>query len=279
MNANPNSPNFLFIGPDKTGSSWLFGLLSAHPEVFIPVAKDTYFFDRYYHFGMSWYLDFFRHAQSEHICRGEICHDYLMSTEATERIYQDLPDCKLIACLRHPVERSFSHWLYKKRAGETNASFEEAIEEFPEILQNSLYAENVRRYLKRFGKEQLELLIFDDLQKDPLEFAIRVCKFLNIQWIEDLPYSEKKRAAGSARSPRLARGLKAGADLTRRFGLANLVGRVKHSRLTSVLYKEFDASDKPELTQSTRQRLCEWFADDIRATEALTGRDLSTWLT
>ncbi|TWT52131.1 Sulfotransferase domain protein [Allorhodopirellula solitaria] len=277
MTATDVSPNFLFIGPDKTGSSWLFHLLSAHPEVFIPLAKDTYFFDRYYHFGMSWYLDLFRAATPEQICRGEICHDYLMSTDATDRIHTHLPECKLVTCLRHPAERSFSHWLYKRRAGETDASFEDAIEQFPEILQNSCYAENLSRYMDRFGKRQVLVLFFDDLQEEPRDFAKQVCEFLGLTWHESLPFRERQRAAGAARSPLIARTAKAGANLSRHMGMANLVGRVKHSKLSRLLYKEFDSTTKPRMSDATRQRLAEWFADDIDATELLTGRDLSRW--
>ena len=58
-------PNFLFIGPDKTGSSWMFHILSRHPDCFVPVAKDIYFFDRYYSKGMGWYLRHFDASERE----------------------------------------------------------------------------------------------------------------------------------------------------------------------------------------------------------------------
>ena len=52
-------PNFLFIGPDKAGSSWLFRVLGSHPEVYLSPAKDIYYFDRYYDRGIDWYLSRF----------------------------------------------------------------------------------------------------------------------------------------------------------------------------------------------------------------------------
>lgn len=55
-------PNFLYIGPDKAGSSWLHEVLIQHPEVFLSEAKDLYFFDRYYDRGMAWYASQFRRA-------------------------------------------------------------------------------------------------------------------------------------------------------------------------------------------------------------------------
>ena len=48
-------PNLVYIGPDKAGSTWLFGLLNRHPDVFMTPAKDLYFFDRYYDKGIEWY--------------------------------------------------------------------------------------------------------------------------------------------------------------------------------------------------------------------------------
>ncbi len=56
------TPNFMYIGPDKAGSSWLHEVLLIHPQVYMPVAKDLYFFDRYYDRGMSWYLSQFEGA-------------------------------------------------------------------------------------------------------------------------------------------------------------------------------------------------------------------------
>ena len=55
-----NQPNFLFIGPDKVGSKWLHQVLLEHPDCFVPIIADPFYFDRYYDRGMGWYTDLFR---------------------------------------------------------------------------------------------------------------------------------------------------------------------------------------------------------------------------
>ena len=76
-------PNFLYVGPDKAGSSWLHEVLLKHPDVYLTPAKDLYFFDRYYDRGSSWYAAQFRDARQEKIV-GEVCQDYLFHPEAAE---------------------------------------------------------------------------------------------------------------------------------------------------------------------------------------------------
>src|SRR5262245_51708602 len=93
-------PDFLFIGPDKCGSSWLFEVLRQHPLCFVPPAKDLYFFDRYYARGWAWYERHFAAAPTGCRARGELSHDYLFSPLAAERIAASLPEVRLLTILR-----------------------------------------------------------------------------------------------------------------------------------------------------------------------------------
>ena len=95
-------PNFLYIGPDKSGSSWMFDYLSKHEECYIPSCKDIYFFDRFYHRGSHWYLSFFRKGAGKQAV-GEICHDYLFSQDAINRIKVFFDEIKILTSLRNPV--------------------------------------------------------------------------------------------------------------------------------------------------------------------------------
>ena len=61
--ARMSSPDFIYIGPDKAGSSWLHEVLLEHPQVFLTPAKGLYFFDRYYDRGLPWYVSQFDAAR------------------------------------------------------------------------------------------------------------------------------------------------------------------------------------------------------------------------
>src|SRR5262245_50096316 len=98
-------PNFLFIGADRCGSKSLHNIFRQHPECYVPPIADPLFFDKNYERGMDWYLDLFADAPAAARAIGEFSHDYIHSLEAAQRIAADLPNVKLLATLRHPIER------------------------------------------------------------------------------------------------------------------------------------------------------------------------------
>lgn len=274
----PRRPTFLYIGPDRSGSTWLFEILRRHPECFVPRAKDIYFFDRHYDRGLDWYLGFFRDAPPGARALGELSHDYMLSPEAGRRIRRDLPDVQVLTCLRNPVERTFSHWLYLVRSGLTRESFEDALRSHPRLVDNSLYEAHLAPFFELFPGPQLAIHFFDDLQADPVAYARRVFDCLGVSFVPDLPYRERVLPASRARSPALARLAKMGANATRLLGAPNLVGRVKRSRLASLLYVPYRKDEKPTLAPETAARLRERFRPDVEALERRLGIDLRHWL-
>jgi hypothetical protein len=124
-------PNFLYLGPGKTGSTWIFKALAAHPQVYVPPAKELYFFTHHFDKGYSWYSHFFDEANEHKTAIGELTPGYLYSQKAAERIADGLPGVKLFVCLRNPIERSFSAYLFKKRNGIAEADFLSTMKKIP----------------------------------------------------------------------------------------------------------------------------------------------------
>lgn len=232
-------PNFLYIGPDKAGSSWLHEALLHHPNIFLSEAKDLYFFDRYYDRGLSWYASQFRNARPTHTVIGEVCPDYLASPVAPARIEECLGDVRLMVTLREPVSRAFSSYLYMRKHGLGPATFREALETFPDLLEHGRYATQLRRYSRYHEKGLVHISLFDDLQSDPQAFLDGVVKFLGLPPIDlDEAALGARLPASKARMVPVAWAVRQGADWVRRHDGAKLVGRVKRSRLTQrVLYK------------------------------------------
>ena len=97
-------PNFLHIGPGRTGSKWLHKVMQAHPEIYVPRIADLYFFDRIenYRKGNNWYLEYFGHVNPViHKAVGELSHDYLSSADAAKRIFKFNPEMKLLITVRN----------------------------------------------------------------------------------------------------------------------------------------------------------------------------------
>ena len=181
-------PNFLHVGPSKSGSTWLHEVLIGHPEVYLSQAKDLYFFNRYYDRGPGWYRAQFRGAQREHKIIGEVCPDYLSCAEAPERIHTCLgPDVRLMVTLREPISRAFSSYLYLAKHGEAAATFRDTTKTAPELLEEGRYATHLRSYLRYYGRESLYVGLFDDLQADPQAFLDGVTDWLGVARLQLSP--------------------------------------------------------------------------------------------
>lgn len=280
VDARPGlKPTFLFIGPDKSGSTWLYEILRRHPECYVPPIKDLYFFDRHYDRGLQWYYSFFAQAPPTALAIGELSHDYLFSERAADRIARDLPRIRLITSLRDPAERTFSHYLHLVRSGRTRAPFWRAVEEHPELIENSLYHGHLSRYLDRFPKERVLILFFQDLERNPREFAFRLFDFLGLSRMTGPEIEHRYMSASRPRSYLLARLAGRGADAARRMRLTRLVGWLKRSTVTRLLYRPYRSSERPRLSVRDRVELIEKFRPDVERLETLVDRDLSAWLT
>lgn len=270
-------PTFLFIGADKSGSTWLFRILRGHPQCFVPAAKDIYFFDRFYERGLGWYTSFFEPAPDSAVAVGELSHDYLYSDAAAARIARDLPDVKLVVVLRHPVERTFSEYLYLVRSGLALGGLREVLATSPEPIDHSRYARHLPSYLERFPREQLGIFLYDELQRDARAFAKALFDFLDLPYVEGLRYEDRVLAAARPRNRMLARSARAAATLTRRAGFPTVVGRAKAGRLAGLLYATYEEEERPRLGDADRSWLHEQLDPDLGTLEAMLGTSLSQW--
>jgi hypothetical protein len=268
-------PNFLYIGPDKAGSSWLHEVLIRHPQVFLSEAKDLYFFDRYYSRGLAWYAEQFRKASPAHQVVGEVCQDYLFSAEAPGRIHQSLGAPRMMVTLRDPVDRAFSSYLYMHKHGEQPGTFREALAGRPELLEHGRYASSLRRFLEFFDPDSIYVAVFDDLVADPQAFIDALTTWLGLEPMRiDPDLLEARLPAAKARFVPLARLVRQLADWARRHDAAELVGRVKRAKLVqNMLYTSFGEA-RPQLSEADRDYVRAELATEIADVEGLFGLDL-----
>ena len=286
--------DFLVIGAEKSGTTWLADKLRQHPQVFIPAEKELFYFnERFFEspelpnfnatLPVSWYLDFFKSARPGQV-RGEASPAYLWDEAAPARIAEFDPGLKLIAVLRDPAERAFSQFLYFIQRGLLSGkTFEQALELRPDFLSRGLYARQLSRYRDLFPPEQIRIGFFDDLKTDPAAFLAGIQAYLGVpaQIPEDL--SVPANVTGVPRLPLLNRAIAGiryplrkhnpGGLLRslRRLGLARLQERIRLANTRPM-------AERPEMRPETRDRLRNYFRDDVIALQVLTGRDLSSWL-
>jgi hypothetical protein len=120
-------PDFLIIGAMRAGTTSLYSYICQHPQVAPSLRKEIHFFDRNFHKGHNWYRAHFPCCRSSNILTGEATPYYLFHPVAPLRINDTLPGIKLIAILRNPVDRAYSHYWQKIRRGRETLSFADAL--------------------------------------------------------------------------------------------------------------------------------------------------------
>jgi hypothetical protein len=191
-------PSFIIGGAPRSGTTYLYNLLDHHPEIFLakPRAPEPKFFlvDEVYARGLDYYSERFFLDGAHVAIRGEKSANYLESPIVPTRIARDLPSVKLIFILREPVERAFSNFLWSTRNGHETLSFAEAIDREAErensyaakvrfarpysYLSRGLYARLLQPYLKLFPREQIRIVLHDDIVSDPAGVALELMKFI-----------------------------------------------------------------------------------------------------
>ncbi len=275
-------PNFLYIGAPRAGSTWIFEALRAHPQVFVPIAKYVkYYFDEQFHRGRPWYEHHFDQAGPEHLAVGEVTTGYLYSEAALKRIAEDIPDVKILVSVRNPVERDWSAYLHMKRnASEAGSFAEEMNGEYRFISEYGRYDHYLPKVFELFPRENVNVMLYDDLKADPKAFLRSLYGFLGVDPTFDYAEVEKpKYAAREARSPMLAKITKDLAWAARRSGMPNLIGKVKRiPGLQKALYRSTSGKSTELLTPDDRDRLREKHRAGIGELGRLLDRDLSHWL-
>ncbi|MDJ0742716.1 MAG: sulfotransferase [Xenococcaceae cyanobacterium MO_167.B27] len=201
-------PNFLIIGAQKAGSSWLAYNLRQHPDIFMP-NSEIYFFNKEENFsqGTVWYEKYFTKAKDEKLV-GEKTPGYISNSDACLRIYQTLPNIKLIAILRNPVKRAISAINHHRRRGripplldintlllgilsrENKYLTQELSYEF---IARGKYYSQLKTYYDYFSKEQiLVLTLEEDIVKQPAMTLKKVCDFLEVDSSYEFPKINKQ---------------------------------------------------------------------------------------
>lgn len=270
-----NNIDFIFIGPSKTASTWIYKALSEHPDCSLPKSKDIYYFDRYFDRGFNWYISHFNHCDKEKVI-GEFSHDYILSDEALGRIRETFSDVKIILCIRNPFDRTESGVRFLQRNGYGFSALSDLICKHSELIEGSLYAKNLKRVYSVFGKEQVLILNYDELKLDPEKFLLRITGFLDLPDFRPSVLYKKVNEAKLARSVTVSFFVKRGALFARHLGLARLVGVLKMNGFVNrLLYKE--GGNKFSLNDDDRKLLAKHFNDDIKELSEITGENYCGW--
>ena len=201
-------PDFVVIGGKKCGTTYLYHLLTRHPLVEPAAAKELHFFDAHFDLGLEWYRQCFlvpRWEDGRRTITGEATPGYLPHPPAPERMARIIPQARLIALLRNPVDRTFSDYKQVTRKGRESRTFEEAmdyanLENAPrKLLSKSIYVDQLVRWSEFFPREQMLVLKSEDFFEDPHRTLKAAFEFLGLpNWeFEASEIVPKRRNKGS----------------------------------------------------------------------------------
>jgi hypothetical protein len=301
--AAPRLPTFLVIGAARSGTTTLHYHLGQHPEVFVSPVKEVNFFLRDETGEMpAWVNDeerartpntldeyglLFAQATDRHRAVGESSPSYLFGPVAA-RIKAQLPEARLIAILRHPVEQALSMLGTWHR----ELSTEQLVERLPQALaagepgphgalplkEHGQFHRHLAPFFAQFDRRQLKVVLFDDLTRDGPALFRDLFGFLGVDASFHLEEVQRYNSSGTAKNAAIERAL----ALARQFkGVARAVLpdavvrrliKFQHRVRSANLEKTSELA--PELRRELTER---YYGQDIAALERALERDLSLW--
>ncbi|KFN48879.1 sulfotransferase family protein [Arenimonas composti] len=273
-----NVPDFIGIGAQRCGTTWLDTQLRRHPQLYLPQRrKEVHYFDEYHDRGPAWYREFFPDEEiAGRRAVGEITPKYLFDPACAGRIHAEFPDAKLLVVLRNPTERAYSQYGLHVGRYARGGGFAEFLADQPDAVERGRYAAQLERYFALFPRERVLVMLFEEVMADRVAALDEVCRFLGV----DTGLLDGDRVddqVNASERPRFARAR----SLATRFG-NRLRGRdmdwiINLAKKAGVMKLFGVRKGMPPLPDAERARLDACFADDIARLEILLGRSLDIW--
>ncbi len=188
-------PNLFIVGAPKSGTTFLYNKLQIFSEFYFTEIKELNYFSydeiaeskSYYNDykvkEIERYLNFFKNADKQKY-KVDTSVSYFSYPRTANRIFEFNPESKIIAILRNPIKRAFSHYQMDVRMGHAKHSFKNYIEDknehqahYHQYITNSLYHSNISRYIEKFGTKNVLVLILEEIEVE----LPKLFDFLNIE--------------------------------------------------------------------------------------------------
>ena len=178
-------PDFLGIGAVKTGTTWLYRNLYQHPEIFLPIKKPVFFFDKNFDKGLDGYSRIFRKAGDRLI--GEFTASY--STLPLDRIRfirGVMPKAKFIFLMRHPIYRDWSDARMElsviQERDPSDITHDDLLSEIQtkQCRDRGNYLQILKNWFDVYPREQFFIGTYEDMFSRPRAFLAEIFAFLGV---------------------------------------------------------------------------------------------------
>jgi hypothetical protein len=259
-----NKLDFVIVGPQRTGSSWLDRALRDHPDIAMPnLSKETFFFDDPANGSLTDYFNRYFADASAELQAGEAGPTYFQNAAARDRLGDAFSDLKIIILIRDPVERTFSLFRHEVAKGRSEDDLVQAMAGNPEIVESGRYAKHIPAWFDAFGEKNILLVNFEDIERRPDELVKGIQRFIGVSEQSLSPDLFDKY--GAARIPRvqtIATLAAAASRGLRRAGFDRIVELAKSLGLKDKIFSGGDAS-RLKISDDYRRILEKAHAEDI----------------
>ncbi|WP_263784445.1 sulfotransferase domain-containing protein [Salinibacter grassmerensis] len=273
------TPTFILGGTPKAGTTSVYHYLDQHPQVCMSARKETSVFidDK----SLEWLFEnYYRHYDGERAV-GEASAGTLGNPAVAERVYGALPDVQLIFVLRDPVDRLYSHFtfLQSSRAIDPDRSFSEFIRSETEwrttLIDLGRYHRHLSRFEKYFDRDQMLVLLFEDLKTDAEEFMESVYRFIGVE----PSFRPSFDVQNQTRRPRFNGVYRLLSKIWASVQERVSVYAVKHTQPLRRAVKRLvtEEAERPPMTEADKRYLQDIYHEPNRKIEGWLGQDLSHW--
>jgi len=270
--------DFIGIGGQRCGTTWLYEILNEHPEIQMSSEKEIHFFSSNYHYGYEWYNNHF--SKVNKIKMGEYSTSYLYDIQSPKRVYEYNKELKIILSIRNPIDRFISHHKHEvigQRISKNIMNPKNLIKYNPTYIKYGLYYKYLINWFKYFAKEQILIVLFDDIEKCPDSVVKNVYQFLGVDK-HYIPNSINKKINASwiAKSNSLIKIQNNIATRARRFGLGLIIDFIKELGLKRSLdnFNSDTNTNIIDMNKDNRKFISKYFIDDIEKLSDLTELEL-----
>lgn len=296
-----NLPNFLIIGAAKSGTTSLYNYLRKHPSIYLSPIKETNFFatnfvneepaiDRldftpeqakritFEITNFEAYKKLFAEIKPDIKAVGEVSPLYMNSSIAAQKIKSNLPNVKLIAILRNPVERAYSGYQMQLRNGKETRDFASNLGVEEMYIKTGFYYNGLKRYFDIFDRNQIKIFLFEQFRQDPIKITQEICNFIGVDDTFVPDTSTKFNQGGVPKNKKVYDlFIKSKMSKAIRGKLRAFISLETRRKIENVISSNLLSKSKG-LKLEERETLKEIYKEDILKLENLIDKNLKSWL-
>ena len=285
-------PNFFIVGAPKAGTTSLYHYLKKHPQVYMSPIKEPNFFSfeetvkqnlYYKEKGIENYEEYqklFSGVNNEKAV-GEASVSYLFYSMVPRLIKETVGDAKIIILLRNPVDRAFSHYYMDCKFRYIKRPFEDVLYQrtngaisklyYQQYIELGLYYNQVKRYIDIFGRSEVKIFLYEEIELDIKKVITEVFDFLGVDKTFTPDLNKKYNSYLVPRNSIVS-------TLYSQRGLRNVARRILPKRKIERIKKIFFSDKKNnEVKIETISYMRELYKPDIQKLESLLDLNLNQW--